>query len=111
MFIRVAVHELGPVLLVELRVGLAGVALVLYALAANSMPSIFPRWKAFLVLGTLNAAIPFTLISFAEMAVTASLAAVLIAATPLFTGLISAVKSRETLTAKKIGGLLLGMAG
>ena len=40
LFIRVTVPALGPFLLVELRVGLAVVVLVLYALAVGRMPKI-----------------------------------------------------------------------
>src|SRR5215213_2230545 len=79
LFIRVAVPALGPFLLVELRVGLAAAALFLYALAAGSMPKIRGRWRSFFVLGFLNAAVPFSLISAAEIHLTASLAAILLA--------------------------------
>ena len=68
-------------MLVELRVGLAVAALFLYALAAGSMPEIRGRWRSFLVLGFLNAALPFSLISAAEIHLTASLAAILNATT------------------------------
>ena len=65
LFIRVAVPALGPFLLVELRVGLAAAALLLYALAAGRLPKIRSRWRSFLVLGFFNAAVPFSLISAA----------------------------------------------
>lgn len=111
LFIRVAVPELGPALLIDLRVLVAGVALVLYATAVKGIPSLRPLWKRFLALGAINAAIPFTLIAFAEIYVTASLAAVLIAATPLFTALVSAVWLGERITAQKVVGLLMGVVG
>ena len=43
LFIRVAVPALGPFLLAELRVGLAAVALFLFALAAGRVPEIRHR--------------------------------------------------------------------
>ena len=54
LFIRVAVPALGPFVLVELRVGLAAVVLVLYALAVGRVPKIRSRWRSFLVLGFFN---------------------------------------------------------
>ena len=42
----------------ELRVGLAAAALLLYALAASRMPKIRSRWRSFLILGFFNAAVP-----------------------------------------------------
>ena len=111
LFIRVAVPALGPFLLVELRVGLAAAALCLYALAAGSMPKIRGRWKSFLVLGFLNAAVPFSLISAAEIHLTASLAAILNSTTVMFTAIVAAVWMGDALTARKAVGIVLGIVG
>jgi drug/metabolite transporter (DMT)-like permease len=111
LFIRVAVPALGPFLLVELRVGLAAAVLFLYALAAGSMPKIRGRWKSFLVLGFLNAAVPFSLISAAEIHLTASLAAILNSTTVMFTAIVAAVWMGDALTARKAIGIMLGIVG
>src|ERR687890_182305 len=111
LFIRVAVPALGPFMLVELRVGLAAAALFLYALAAGSMPKIRGRWRSFLVLGFLNAAVPFSLISTAEIHLTASLAAILNSTTVMFTAIVATVWMGDVLTARKAIGILLGIAG
>jgi drug/metabolite transporter (DMT)-like permease len=58
LFIRVAVPSLGPLLLMELRVGIASLALVLFAGAVDRRPKLRARWRQFLLIGTLNAAIP-----------------------------------------------------
>jgi drug/metabolite transporter (DMT)-like permease len=102
---------LGPFLLVELRVGLAVAALFLYALAAGSMPKIRGRWRSFLVLGFLNAALPFSLISAAEIHLTASLAAILNATTVMFSAMVAAVWMGDALTARKAIGIVLGIVG
>jgi drug/metabolite transporter (DMT)-like permease len=111
LFIRVAVPALGPFLLVELRVGLAVAALFLYAMAAGGMPKIRGRWRAFLVLGFLNAAVPFSLISAAEIYLTASLAAILNATTVMFAAIVAAVWMGDALTARKTIGVVLGIVG
>ena len=111
LFIRVAVPALGPFLLVELRVGLAAAALLLYSLAAGSMPKIRGRWRSFLVLGFLNAAVPFSLISAAETHLTASLAAILNSTTVMFTAIVAAVWMGDALTARKAIGIVLGIVG
>ena len=111
LFIRVAVPALGPFLLVELRVGLAVAALFLYALAVGSMPKIRGRWRSFLVLGFLNAAVPFSLISAAEIHLTASLAAILNSTTVMFTAIVAAVWMGDALTARKAIGIVLGIVG
>jgi drug/metabolite transporter (DMT)-like permease len=111
LFIRVAAPVLNPAPLVEARVILAGIVLAIYAAASGQTFSPGKFWRHFLVLGALNAAIPFTLVAFATLTITASLAAILNAATPLFTVLLSAMWLKETVTAKKIIGSITGIGG
>jgi drug/metabolite transporter (DMT)-like permease len=111
LFIRVAVPALGPFLLVELRVGLAAVALFLYALSASRALKIRGRWRSFLALGFLNAVVPFSLISAAEIHLTASLAAILNSTTVMFTALVAAFWMGDALTARKAVGIVLGIFG
>ena len=111
LFIRVAVPALGPFLLVELRVGLAVVVLVLYTLAVGGLPKIRSRWRSFLVLGFFNAAVPFSLISAAEIQLTASLAAILNSTTVMFTAMVAAVWMGDALTGRKLFGIVLGIFG
>src|SRR5918994_3327972 len=111
LFIRVAVPALGPFLLAELRVGLAAVALFLFALAAGRVPKFRHRWRSFLVLGFLNAAVPFSLISAAEIHLTASLAAILNSTTVMFSAIVAAVWIGDVLTARKAIGIVFGIIG
>jgi drug/metabolite transporter (DMT)-like permease len=111
LYIRVAVPALGPALLMELRVLLAAAALSLYAVAVGRLPALRSRRREFLILGGLNAAIPFTLIAAAEITLTASLASILNSTTPLFAAVVAAAWIGETLTTKKIVGLVLGIVG
>jgi drug/metabolite transporter (DMT)-like permease len=112
IFIRVAVPALGPFVLMGARVVLASGALAFYAvILARGMPKFRSRWKEFLIVGATNSAIPFTLIAAAEIKLTASLAAILNSTTALFVAVVAAVWIGESLTARKVGGLLLGFAG
>lgn len=111
LFIRVAVSALGPFLLVELRVGLAAAALFIYVLAASRLPKIRSHWRSFVALGFLNAAVPFSLISAAEIHLTASLAAILNSTTVMFTAVVAAVWLGDALTVRKVAGIVLGIVG
>lgn len=111
IFIRVAVPALGPFVLVEMRVGLATVALIVYAVLAKKALKARHRWKEFILLGALNAAIPFTFISAAELKLTASLGAILNSTTPLFGALVAALWLGDAFTTRKVVGLLFGVAG
>ncbi|HKH75322.1 MAG TPA: DMT family transporter [Rubrobacteraceae bacterium] len=112
IFIRVAVPALGPFVLMGARVALASGALALYAvILARGMPKFRSRWKEFLIVGAANSAIPFTLIAAAEIELTASLAAILNSTTALFVAVVAAVWIGESLTVRRVVGLLLGFAG
>ncbi len=111
LFIRVAVPVLGPFVLVGLRVGLAALVLALFAGAARRALKLRGLWGPLLFVGFANTAVPFSLISASEVHLTASLAAILNSTTVLFTALVAAVWLRESLTPKKILGVLLGIFG
>lgn len=111
IYIRVAVPALGPFVLVELRVGLAAVALALCAALLGRLPKLRGRWRQFALLGAVNVAIPFSLISAAEINLTASLAAILNSTTVMFTAVVAAVWMGDALTARKLVGVALGIVG
>ncbi|GER90483.1 hypothetical protein KDW_46450 [Dictyobacter vulcani] len=111
LFMRVAAPVLGPVVLIELRVGIAGLALLLYTKAIGRALDLRARWKHYLAVGIINSAIPFTLIATSELYLTAGLAAILNATTPLFGAIVAALWIKDRLTLKKIIGLILGIIG
>lgn len=111
LFMRVAAPVLGPVVLIELRVLLAGLALLAYALATQTLPPLRTHAKGLLVSGALNSALPFCLIAAATVHLPASFAATLNASTPLFGALVAAAWIGESLTGRRILGLALGLMG
>ncbi|MGN7854369.1 MULTISPECIES: DMT family transporter [Exiguobacterium] len=111
LFIRIASPILGPFLLVDLRVIISFVALIIYALLIGKRPQLRRYWKEYLLLGTYNAAIPFTLISTAGIYLPASMSAIINSTTPLFTALVAWIWIKEPLTKRKIVGFILGIIG
>jgi len=111
IFIRVVAPVLGPIATVEARVLLAGVTLFLYARAIKAELGLRAWWRQYFVIGALNAAIPFALIAAAELHLTASMAAILNATTPLFGAVISSIWLKDRLTGSKLGGIALSIAG
>lgn len=112
-FGKIALMEIPPFVLAFLRVLLA--ALVLHALLAMR-GLVFPRdlstLGAFLVMWLLNNAIPFLLILWGQTGISASLASILNATTPIFTVLVASVLFRqEILRAHRIAGIAVGFAG
>lgn len=112
-FARIAVAEIHPLMLVLLRVLIAALALHLYLAATGA--SFAPSWKrapAFLMLGLLNNALPFSLIFLGQTELGAGAASVLNATTPFWTLIVAnALTADEKLSARKVAGILLGITG
>jgi drug/metabolite transporter (DMT)-like permease len=115
VFFRVGVPLLGGFLFVELRLLLAVPALLAYAVARRTLRSdlgsLRRRWKDYVIIGVANTALPFSLIAFAELTLPASLASVLNATTPLFSVLLAVPMAHRPLTARRVGGVALGLVG
>jgi drug/metabolite transporter (DMT)-like permease len=111
LFIRVAVPALGPLPLAAGRVALAAVLLGAAAIAGGRGLALHMHARHLLVLGGVNAALPFALVGFAELKLTASLAAMLNATVPMFAALLGAVWLRERISGGRAAGLLLGVVG
>lgn len=113
LWIRIAVQDTGPFTLVALRLlfGLAGLAVISLA---RKQP--FPRdGKTILlliVMGLINIAVPFTLISWGETTVESGLASILNGTVPLFSIVIAHFWLHdERITLPRILGLVIGFIG
>jgi drug/metabolite transporter (DMT)-like permease len=118
LFLRIAAPVLGPVWLIDIRVLLAGVALLPLLLNANltlSQTSLAAEIRAnlwpLMVVGVLNSAFPFVLLAFASVSLPAGMTSILNATTPLFGALVAALWLKERLTLNRVIGLLLGFVG
>ncbi len=111
IFIRVAVEPFGPVFLMFARVALTVPILLAYARLRTIDLRLRDHLPQFLVLGFFGSALPFTLIAWAELTVSGSMAAILTSATPLFTTLVAVPGLGEKLTAYKLVGAVLGIIG
>jgi drug/metabolite transporter (DMT)-like permease len=94
-------------------VGLAALALLAFVrLSGRRMPREGRVWAAFLGMGFLNNAVPFSLIVWGQTEIASGLAAILNATTPVFTVLVAhALTADERLTGGKAAGVALGFAG
>ncbi len=111
MFYRVVAPVLGPIWTAETRVLIAGMVLLALALATRARLEMRQHWCWYALVGVLNSGLPFALIAFAQLKLTASMAAILNATTPLWGALISALFFGEAFSAGKGAGLILGVLG
>jgi drug/metabolite transporter (DMT)-like permease len=113
LFIKVAVVTIPPFTVAFGRTALA--ALILYVVLRYrglKLGSWGHLWGAFLILGLLNGAVPYTLITWAEIHIDSGLAAILNALMPLFTVLLAHFFTQdEKLNWMKVIGIFLGFLG
>jgi drug/metabolite transporter (DMT)-like permease len=112
-FAKVALAELPPLVLVLGRTGMAAaILLAVLHFVGHRMPAAPAAWRAYFAMGALNNAIPFCLIVWGQTQIASGLAAILNATTPLFTALLAHFLTRdERLGARKLAGVLVGLAG
>ncbi|MCG8494226.1 MAG: EamA family transporter [Sneathiellales bacterium] len=113
LFIKIAVATLTPLTIASGRMLIA--ALFLYAILkfrGHSLPTDKESWKFFILIGLIGNSIPFFLISWAELTVDSSVAAILIGAIPLFSFLIGHFfTTDERLNIPRILGVITGLVG
>lgn len=111
LLMRVAAPVLGalPTTFARVLLGAAGLALLLVVLRLR--PRFGSKLGATLVLGVVNSGIPFLMFAMAARSLPAGYSAILNATTPLMGVLIGALAFGERITAARVGGMVLGMAG
>src|SRR5918994_1946362 len=113
LFIKIGVEAgLAPFTLVTLRllIGVIFLAAVV-AIAREQLPRRAKTYGHLIVLGFFAIALPFALITTAELQVDSALAATLTAPVPLFVIPIAAIVLRERITINKIIGVIVGLIG
>lgn len=113
LFIKVAVDDgVSPVFLAWFRVVLAAALLLALAWRLGLLGSLRGRWSWLVVFGIVEISIPFPLIAAGEQHVASSLAAIIIAAAPLFVALLALrFDHSERVSGSRLAGLFIGLAG
>ena len=111
--IRIALDEIPALTSVAHRVFWAALALWIVVLLRRLPVPNSPRlWGAFLIMGLLNNAIPFSLMAWGQLHIETGLTAILNAATAIWGVLIAALFfTDERLTARRLAGVTLGFLG
>jgi drug/metabolite transporter (DMT)-like permease len=113
LFIKIIVSEVPPMTLVAGRLGVAALLMwVILRLRQTPRRRDDKLWRTFAVVGLLNGALPYYLISWGEQYIPSGWAALLQATTPLFTILLAhVITDDDRITGPKIAGVILGFAG
>jgi len=111
--VEFALRDLPVLTIVAQRVFVA--MLVVWAVVAfrrRTLPRSFRVWFGFLIMGVLNNALPFSLLTYGQVFIESGLTSILNATTALFGVFLAAIFFRdERLTLNKSTGVLLGFGG
>jgi drug/metabolite transporter (DMT)-like permease len=116
LFIKLAVEDIEPAPMMAARTLVAGAILagyLVFALGrARALDELRRSWRPALVLGAVNAAIPFWLVAWGEKHVDSSVAGIAQSTVPIFTFLLaSRVLPSEHVGTARIAGVVLGFIG
>lgn len=111
LFIRIVSPAIGPWMTADLRVLIAGVALLAYFRLTGYDPE-WRRWgRHYVAMGMLTSGIPFLLYAYAALQLPAGLMSVLNATSPMFAAIMAALLLGERMSGRRIAGLVFGVIG
>ena len=116
MFIKVAVRELDPATLILGRLALAALTLAIVVPLAvgtrTTLGQLRVHWRWLAVVGLLNTAVPFWLLSWGETRIDSGLASIIQASVPIFNAVLAfAFFHEQRVTRQMLAGIAVGFAG
>lgn len=112
LFIKIAVSELDPAVVVFSRAFIAVLVLLPMAIKGKTLLPMLKHWRVILLFSVIHMVGAFLLISYGEQHVSSSLASLLIAANPLIVALLAlGFDKSERVSGPRMIGLLVGLVG
>ena len=116
MFIKVADRTFTPASLVTGRLGLAALSLLLIVPALvgrrETLAGLRAAWRPLVVVGLVNTALPFWLLSWGETRIDSGLASIIQASVPIFNALIAfGFFHEQRVGGRKLLGVAIGFVG
>jgi drug/metabolite transporter (DMT)-like permease len=116
LFIKVAVEDIPPAAMTDIRLFVAGVLLCGYLGATvgfhSGLAELRAAWRPCLFLGLVNAALPMSLVAWGETHIDSSIAAIAQSSVPIFVVLLGfRFLPHEPFGPSRVAGLLVGISG
>jgi len=111
MFIKISAVIFGPILLVTLRLLIAGFVFMPFLLRKKKRPLFKSYLPAILIIAIVSNAIPFSMFAYASLGATSNMLGILNGTTAFLTTVIAYLWLKESITSKQMIGLLLGFIG
>ena len=111
-FIKVALHDLSPQVIVWLRVIIGALTLLPATLRSGLLRHVWHRFGLFVFLALIEIVVPFSLIAGGEQYISSSLTGILIATEPMFIALLALrFDASERIGRSRMMGLVVGLVG
>ena len=112
LLIKIGLRDLSPEMVAFTRIALAAVFLVPFAASRGELAPLRGKLAILVLLGAVQVAGPFLLISAGEGAISSSLAGILVATAPLFTALLALrLDPDERSEGTRLAGVGIGIVG
>ena len=111
MFIKISADDFGPILLVNLRLLLAGALFLPFLLRKKYLAHFRSHFPGILILSIFSNAFPFTMFSYASLGATSNMLGILNGTTAFMTMVVAYFWLKESITPKQIFGIILGFLG
>ena len=111
LFARVSAPEFGPVTFTSLRIGFAAIALLPILFMHDHWRVLRENIGLISLVSLLNSAIPFMLLAYTTLYLSAGITSVLNSFVPIFSGVIAHFYLKDHLSRKQSIGLLIGIIG
>jgi len=111
MFIKISADDFGPILLVNLRLLLAGALFLPFLLQKKYLAYFKSHFSGILILGIFSNAFPFTMFSYASLGATSNMLGILNGTTAFMTMVVAYFWLKESISLKQIFGIILGFLG
>ena len=108
MFIKISAVDFGPILLVTLRLLIAGLVFMPLLLRKKYRLLFKSHLPGILIIAVISNALPFSLFAFASLGATSNMLGILNGTTAFLTTVIAYFWLNESISAKQIIGLCLG---
>lgn len=111
LFMRVAAPVFGPIPLMLVRCAIGAATLLAVLLYLGKSRDLVAHAGRLAVVGVLNSAIPFVLLGYAALTLTAGITSILNSLAPLWSAVVAFVWLGDRLTRAQVIGLMLGAVG
>lgn len=111
MFIKISADDFGPILLVNLRLLLAGALFLPFLLQKKYLAYFKSHFSGIFILAIFSNAFPFTMFSYASLGATSNMLGILNGTTAFMTMAVAYFWLKESISLKQMFGIILGFLG